>query len=58
MHTIDVQLYSISERALTIAREAIDKVFGPNYAIKNPHLVAAMLPKILQELLAGAGDEN
>lgn len=58
MHKIDVKLYSIFERALTIASEAIDKVFGPNYAIKNPALVAAILPKIIQELLSEASNEN
>lgn len=58
MQAIDQDLSGVARRALKIAQDSIDHVFGANYAIKNPHLVAALLPKILQELLAGASDEN
>lgn len=34
-------------KALKITEKAIDEVFGSDYAIKNPYLVARLIPSVV-----------
>ena len=37
------QSYELTEQMMAEARKSIDKVFGSNYALRNPELVGAYM---------------
>lgn len=39
--------HEIIVKALKITEKAIDQVFGKDYAIKNPYLVARLIPSVV-----------
>lgn len=65
----DVVAHKIIAKALSLTANAIDQVFGENYAIKNPYLVARLIPSVMpiatsivqcqtQEIKLGEGADN
>jgi hypothetical protein len=41
--TLLLQSYELAEQQMAEARKSIDKVFGSNYALRNPALVGAFM---------------